>query len=189
MNKEQFIRSYVIISVIAGLYFLLAILLYQANFTTEIYAIVETGLFQVELTDYFDTIPVFNLPLVAFAVIFVINAVVAFVVLPGLETDKKPLKEVPYYNLLFSFLLVIGQIAFVFLIPDRINGVVRDLVFFTEFPVTSDILVRAININYLVAFVYVVYNILVLVQTGEPRDESKETVEEEEHLLAEFLKD
>jgi hypothetical protein len=153
------------------------------------YVVVETGLFQVELTDYFDTVPVFNLPLVAFAVIFVLNAVVAFVITPSLETEKQPLKEVAYYNLLFTFLLIIGQIAFVFLIPDRINGIPRDLILFTEFPITSDTLARAVNITYLVSFLYAVYNLIVLVQTGQPKEEDGDSVEEEENLLAEFLKD
>ena len=189
MNKEQFMRSYAVISLLAGVYFLIATLLYQSNFTTEIYAIVETTLFRVELADFFDTVVVFNLPIVAYAVVFVINAIVAFAILPGLETEKQPLKEVAFYNLVFSFVLILGQIAFVFLIPDRINGVPRDLVLFTEFPITSQTLVRAVNINYFVLFAYLVYNLLVLVQTGEPKEEEIDPVEEEENLLAEFLKD
>lgn len=199
MNKEQFMRWYTSLNVVVGLYFILAMLFYQLNFTTQYNVTVETSIFQVTLyyaeatyegpvTSY---IPILNVPLIAFLVIFVLHVLTLLFVTRGLETDKQPLKEVGIFNAIFTIVLIAGQFLFVLMIPDAINGVARDLVFFTEFPITANNLVRAFNIGYFVAFVYIVYNLIVLVQTRDISDTKKpqkESVEEEEQILRELLK-
>jgi hypothetical protein len=199
MNKEQFMRWYTSLNVVIGLYFILAALFYQLNFTTEYNVTVETSIFHVTL-NYVELtaqgpintyIPILNVPLIAYLVILVLHILTLVFVARGLETTKQPLKEVGIFNVIFTVVLIAGQLLFVAMIPEAINGVARDLVFFTEFPMTASNLVRAFNIGYLVAFIYVVYNLIVLVQTRDTNNRLKsehDDIEKEEEILRELLK-
>lgn len=190
MDKERLLRSYVTLSVVAGLYFLLASLLYQLQYTQSYNVLVETSLFQVELLSWPDIqVIIFNTPLVSYLVVLVLN--VAIVVLTwGVQIEKRALLETTYLNLLVSVLLVAGQLVFVAMLPDRINGTPRDLILFTEVPITLETVVRVVNVTYALAFFYLVYNLLVLVQTRDPRTEDmQDEIEEEEAILADLLKD
>lgn len=199
MNKESFMRWYTSLNVAVGLYFILAILFYQLNFTTQYNVTVETTILHVTMKFSEATfegpidsyIPILNVPLIAYMVVLVLHILTLIFVGRGLQTDKQPLKEVGIFNVIFTVVLIAGQLLFVAMIPEAINGIARDLVLFTEFPITASNLVRAFNIGYLVAFIYIVYNIVVLVQTkdssGKPKSE-KDSVEEEENILRELLK-
>jgi hypothetical protein len=189
MINEKTYRSYAKLSIFFGLFLLLDIMLYQSLYTQELYVMVNKSFFIVELDNYFNTIKVFNSPIIAYFLLLILNAVMV-IYSKKLETQKQPLKEVSVMNLTFTILLIIGQIFFVLMIPDTINGVPKDNVFFTLFPKKADSLVYAVNITYLVAFIYLVYNLIVVTKTAEPKEkEVIDSVEDEEKLLREFLKD
>jgi|GEM_PF-4934238 hypothetical protein len=191
MSKERLLKQYVKWSVLVGLYIILAEYLYQVLFTKEWNVEVQHGLFILHFDNFFDSKTMFNTPLVSFLMLFVLNVVV-LIITKGTKTEHKQLLEAPYLNTAFLFLLIVGQIAFTWMIPSRVNGVVRDMVFFTEFPLRMGEMAYAVNIMYLVGFLYVVYNLIIWSKIAEPKkintvDEHE--MEEEEKILRELLKD
>jgi hypothetical protein len=189
MDKQRLLRSYVTLSVFVGLYFLLAALLYQMRFTQNYNVLVETTLFEVRLNSVLGDVIIFNAPMVGYLVVLVLNVAIVIVTW-GTQIEKRSLLEASYLNLLVTVLLVAGQIVFITTLPERINGIARDVILFTEIPITADTFVRVVNVSYALSFFYVIYNLLVLVQTRDPKaPETEDDIEDEEAILAELLKD
>lgn len=194
MSKEQMIRSYVKLSVFIGIYFVLTVFLYRLNFGVELFGTVVKEAFTVTVVNYFGDTIVFNMPLVSFSLFFVFNLAVFVLLGRSLDSQDQALKEVSFMNTIFSIVLIVGQIMFVMMIPDLINGAIIERYLFTDFYTANDVFVRVINVNYIVSLLYIVYNMYILLKTmpekveKEPKNELDLELEEEQ-LLAQFTKD
>ncbi len=191
MSKEKILKQYVKWSVLVGIYILLAEYLYQLLLTKEWNVVVQHGVFVVRFENFFESKVMFNTPLISFILLFILNIVVV-VITKNNDVKNKELLEAPYMNSAFLFLLIIGQIVFTWMIPSNINGIVRDMVFFTEFPIRASEIVYAVNIVYLIGFIYIVYNLLIWSKTSEPKKRNtidEHELEEEEKVLKDLLKD
>ncbi len=191
MNKNRIVRSYVNFSIVIGLYLLLATFLYTYRFGTEFYGLVTVTFMNVNFETYYETIPYYNMPFVTYTIFFVFNLGILIFLGRGKTIKQKSLKEVSVYNTVFTVLMIASQIVYVYMIPDRISGTITDKFVFTEFAYTSDVLIRAINLNYVLALLYVVYNVYVSVTTMPAKDKqnnSKDKELDEDKLLDQFIR-
>lgn len=191
MNRTKIMRTYVNFSIVIGLYFLLAIFLYNNRLGSEFYGLVSVTLFNVNFETLFETITVFNMPLVAYFMFLWMNVLVFVLVGRYEEVEHQALKEVAIYNSILTLVMIAAQLVFIYAIPDRIGGLIENKYIFTDFHYTTNTIVRAFNFNYLLALAYIVYNMLVSVKTMPPKAENTteyvDEVMEEEALLKQFL--
>jgi len=191
MYETKRLRNYVKLSVFIGFYFLFTLFLFRLNFGTELYGTVEVSLFKITVVNVFGDNYITNLPLISFIGFFVFNSAVLFFFSRKTEVEDQLLKEIVVLNTAFTLILVVGQIIYVAMIPENINGILKEYYIFTDFPFTTDILVRAINITYVVSLIYIVYNMYVLVKTMPAKvdidpSEKVDIELEEEKLLRQF---
>lgn len=192
MNKTSIMRTYVHFSIVIGLYFLLAIVLYNDRFGTNFHGLVTVTLFQVHLETLYETITIFNMPLVSYSVFLVLNIVVFVVIGRHQDVTQQALRDVAIYNTLITVVMIASQIVFIYMIPERIGGLIDNKYLYTDFYYTSNQIVKAVNLNYILALVYIVYNMVVSITTMPPKEDAEEYVDEviqEEALLQQFLKE
>lgn len=193
MNSVKRLRNYVKLSVFVGIFFLFTVFLFRMNFGVELYGGVSVTLLQITVHNVFGDTYITNLPLISFMIFFVFNLLVFMFYSRKSEVDNPLLTEVVIINIALSLVLVAGQIVYIYMIPDSINGFVVERFIFTEFPITSDNIVRAFNVTYLLSVGYTIYNMYVLLKTMPPKVEIDDTNEvdielEEEKLLQQFTK-
>ncbi|QMS85700.1 hypothetical protein [Candidatus Xianfuyuplasma coldseepsis] len=191
MNKTSIMRTYVHFSIVIGLYFLLAIVLYNNRFGTNFHGLVTVTLFNVHLETLYETNTIFNMPLVSYFIFLVLNILVFVLIGRHKDVTTQSLRDVAIYNGLITVVMIASQIVYVYMIPDRIGGLIENNYLYTDFYYTSSRIVKAINLNYVLALIYVVYNMVVSITTMPPK-EDKEFVDEvlqEEALLQQFLKE
>jgi hypothetical protein len=88
--------------------------------------------------------------------------------------------------------MIAANIVYIYMIPDRISGAIVNKFIMMSFNYTATDIVNAINLNYVLSVLYIVYNIFVLIKTMPPKVETEEEtvdeVDEEEKLLESFIK-
>lgn len=190
MSNDTLMKRYVLSNVFIGFILLIMIFVYQGRFVGDQFVEVEQGVFSVTLASFFEDVTIFHTPLVAFLVVLAFQVFIYVMIGRQFNSEKEALNNVSLYNLLFSVVLLGGQLLFMVFLPDVISGTVRDLVLFTEFPSGGGAITNTINITYLIGFLYMMYNLVVLTLIREPREKNTvDQVLEEENLLREFLKD
>ena len=167
MDKYKFLRIYVNFSIIIGLLLLISTMIYTSQFILSFYGLVSKTLFQVTIDGFID-ITIFNTPLIIFAMLLVVNIIVMVRLGSVEEVEHKVLREVVAYNTLLTIMLVIGQVVFFLLIPERITGEIVNLFYAIKVPVKMDQFVYVINVNYILTITYVVYNIVVSMMSLPP---------------------
>jgi hypothetical protein len=177
MNKTLWMRRYLKISIVIGFLLLWNVNNYVNDFTNEIYGVVTKGFFQIKIENYFDTVTIFNLPMIVFFVLTIFNVLIQFYL--ATSTEENPsLKDVAFTNALITFAMLLGQFLFTTLVPDTINGVISNKIFFVEMPRLSTDIINVFNTNYVFAFGYILYNMYVLIKTMPPKEENDEGKEE-----------
>lgn len=176
MTKTIWMRRYVKLSIFIGFLLLWNVNHYINAFTSEIYGIVEKRLFVITIENYFDTVTVFNLPLIVFVVLTMLNGLIQLFV--SKDAEEGALRDVAVTNAIITSTMLLGHILFMVLVPDTINGVINNKIFFVEMPRLATDVVRVFNTNYVLAFGYILYNMYVLIQTMPPQEE--QTIELEE---------
>ncbi len=188
MKNNAQIRKYVILNIFIGLYFLVQTFIYTTGYTYAFNGTVEKTFFNVNLISLSNNVSFFNYPLVVFFVFTILNIIVGYIVSKQ-EDILQQLKEVAVINAVFTFTLMLGQILFVSLIPDIINGTGKDVIIYLELPRLSSDVVKVFNANYFLSFAFIVYNMFVLIKTVPEKtgpsefDLEFEQEREEEQLL------
>ncbi len=183
MSKERFLRIYAMLSVLVGLYFLVIAFLYSNAFPHEMYGTVEKTLFEVTLLYNVnqDTV-IFNTPLIVFFVFTILNSVVFIAMSRYEKLENNPLEDLPTVNTFLTLILVLGQVLIYIFIPDQINGLIKSNILFFKFPRLSNDIVTAVNITFLLSFLYIGYNAFAWIKTMPEELELITEFDEEEFI-------
>lgn len=178
MNRVVWMRRYVKLSIIIGFVLLWVVARYVNNFPSELYGEVHKSVFIIDIENYFGTVSILNLPLIVFVVISLGNLAIQFFVAKEID-EETSLKDVAITNTMVSVAMIFGQILFILLVPEIINGEINNRIFFVEMPRQIDNVVLVFNTNYVFAFGYVLYNMFILVVTMPPKEEQPEDIDVE----------
>ena len=169
MSKEKFLRLYVKISVVIGLLLFIWMLVFTNEFPNVFNGTIEKNIFGIVLNNSFiEPIFILNTPLIIFLSFFLLNLFFIFRVGNVDEVENKWLREVLSYNILLTVMMVIGQILFVIMLPEGIQGEVADKFLWIEMDIQYDVSVNVINVNYVLTLVLIIYNIFVGIKSAPP---------------------
>lgn len=188
MNKEQFLRLYSKISIFIG--FLLLIFVYffissfplSSSYPYGFHSLIETNVFTITFLNFTTDLSIVNTPLIVFITLLILNIYMFIRVGNTNEVEKKELQSVVFNNIIITLMLIIGQVAFVLMIPDSINGLVLNKVLFLTFHTGISDPVQIVFTSYLLTVLYIGYNIFVVLKTKEEK-----IVEEEEEYPSEMI--
>ena len=162
-DKELLLSIYNKLNVLIGLGIFLILVVYFSSFPEIMYGAVDKGIFSLDLTVSYDlhTI-IFNYPLVWFILFFLLNIGFLIVIQKGEKVESGIVFESIFYNIILSFLLIVAQLVFYYMIPESINGNIQIGLFQYGFDVLSDVVANGINFAYILATIYVFYNMFVV---------------------------
>jgi|GEM_PF-2396685 len=169
MSKEKFLRLYTVLSILIGGYLFLTMWFFVDKLPDLFYGVIDKNIFNITFGNFEPHIEVFNMPLVIYVSVLVINVGLIFTIGKTDDIEYKNLREVVKMNALLSALLVVGQIVFYLSIPDKVNGVIESNFLFVYITEMSDIITRVVNTNYIISLGYILYNIFVLI-SSIPKD-------------------
>lgn len=184
MNKENFLRLYSKISIFIGVLLFIFVIFFVSSFPlatkypTGFRALIETNVFTITLVNYSANITLMNTPLIVFMTLLILNIVMLIRVGDTKNIDEKPLQTVVFNNIIITMMLIIGQIAFVLMIPENINGIVQNRFLFVTFHSGTGTPVHVILASYVLTLVYIGYNIMVVNKT------KPEVVEEDSDIIS-----
>jgi hypothetical protein len=135
--------------------------IYTLNFPIEFYGTITKGIFNITFENYSGTFNIFNSPMIVFFILFVMNIVLIINLGDLKEIENKDLREVLIMNTFLTFIMILGQILFIVLVPNQINGLIEDKIIFINMPVLATNIVKVFNINYILAVIYIGYNMYV----------------------------
>lgn len=163
IDKEIIVKIYSKLSIVIGLGIFLVLIMYFNNLPELMYGPVEKGLFNIDFSiGYGENIIVANLPLVFFTVFFLYNLGMLIYTQTGDKMEANIITESMFYNTILSFLLIVAQLVFVYMVPESINGAIYIGLFQYEFVELNDLSTVGINFGYILALIYTFYNIFVL---------------------------
>ncbi len=161
MNKERFLRLYTKISIFIGFLLLLTTLSYALNFPIEFYGTITKNIFNITFENYSGTFNIFNSPMIVFLILLIMNIVLIINLGDLKEVENKDLREVLIMNTFLTVIMIFGQILFIVLVPNQINGIIQDKIIFISMPVLTTNVIKVFNVNYILAVIYVGYNMYV----------------------------
>lgn len=185
MNKENFLRVYNKLSILIGFLLLMFTFFFTNAFPKEYSSLTETNVFMIRFVSFFEDVSVSNTPLFIFATLAILNILMLVRVGNTEDVEAKPLQSLVFYNMILSLMLTVGQVAFVLMIPESVNGAILNRVLFITFHQGVGTPVHIVFSSYLLALTYFVYNIVVASKT---RLEVEDT-EDEEFLYARTIED
>jgi hypothetical protein len=163
LDKEIIANIYSKLSVVMGLGIFIILFMYFNNLPELMYGPVEKGMFNLDFSVGFEmNIIVFNLPLIFFTLLFLYNLGMLIYTQTGNKMEANNVTESMFYNTILSFLLIVSQFVFVYMVPDSINGIIEVGLFQYEFVELSDLSTKGINFGYILATIYTFYSIFVL---------------------------
>ncbi len=175
MTKTKVLRLYTFLSALIGITVFIFAMDYIANFTKcqlnfsqvigEFYGTIDKGITNITLEVYMNDLAIFNSIGLVTLIVLVLNVI--FMVAIG-NTDKvehKLLRDVFQINFIVSLVMFLGSVLFIFMIPDKVNGAITGHFIFVKMPVMSDETRYVVNVLYVAAIFYSVYNFLVLFKT------------------------
>ena len=163
LNKEMILNIYNKISIILGLAIFLVLFMYFNKMPESMFGTVDKGIFSLDFAvDLSTTTVVFNTPLIWFIFIFLINLGLLLYTQLGEKVTTGRITESVFYNTILSFLLIIAQLVFFYIIPESINGTISIELFQYEFVELADKSITGINFAYILASIYVFYNMVIL---------------------------
>ena len=141
MDKELIVNIYSKLSVVIGLGVFLILLMYFNNVPKVMYGAVEKGMLNLDFSVGLGVnVVVLNLPLIFFTVFFFYNLGMLIYTQTGDKMEANNITESMFYNTILSFLLVVSQFVFVYMVPESINGVIDIGLFKYEFVELNDLL-------------------------------------------------
>lgn len=176
MNKERFLRIYTKFSIFIGLLLILFVFIFSSSFPTEFKSLVETNVFSVTLVHFAGNIVILNTPLFIFLTLLLLNIYILLKVGDTNEVSEKPLQTVAFYNVIITLMLIIGQIAFVLMIPENINGLIQNRFLFYTFESGAGEGVLVLFGSYILAVIYFAYNTVVARKVRLPEEPEEEEI-------------
>lgn len=188
MNKDRNMRLYTNLSILIGFVLLLVTFIYLLRFPIEFYGVIETSLFNIEFSNYEGELDVFNFVLIFYLGVTLLNVLVWIFIGTSKDITKPQLKEVVVFNTMITLFMIASNVVFVLMMPNQVNGLIEDGFFYLSVPKVSSDIIKVLNFNYVLAFIYVFYNMYISVKTMPERVEKEEVEEEidEELYEAEF---
>ena len=187
MNKDRFIRMYLWLSIAV----VLLLVFLQVSFGTglmgeepSISGEITTSLFQYKFENIVLTIDVLNTPLIMYIAFTILTIVVAVYGLKKEPVKQKLVQDLLVYNGIISILLIVSNIVYMILFPDTVSGILEHNLFLTRVPVQGGSIVNVFNFTYLFMLVYIILNLVVLLQTKEKTFKEKK---DDTELDSEFL--
>ena len=163
IDKEALLSIYNKLNVFVGLGIFLVLVIYFNNFPETMYGAIDKGIFSLDLSVAYGTqVEVFNFPLVWFILFFLLNLGFLIFTQTGEKVESGAISESIFYNTILSFLLIVAQLVFYYIIPETVNGDIVIGLFQYDFDVLSDVVVSGYNFAYILATVYTFYNMFVL---------------------------
>jgi len=164
LDKEIILNIYSKLSVVIGLGIFIILFRYFNNFPELMYGPVVKGVFDLDFRVDFGSVTmiVANIPLVFFLVIFLYNLGMLIYTQTGDKMEANNITASMFYNTILSFLLIVAQLVFVYMVPESINGAIHIGLFQYEFVELNDLTITGINFVYILAIIYTFYNIFVL---------------------------
>ena len=189
MTKNNLMRWYTRLSVLLGFVLLVSIFAYIRLYTnadvygtgtdTAFHGTVEKALMNVTLVVYGADKIIFNTFGLFVLIVLAINLVILILFRNTDEIEDKELKTIHQYNFIVTLLMLVAQALFIFLIPETINGQIKDLFLVVQMPVLSDSISNVVNLNYVLTLFYIGYNIYVLAKTAPEKVVVEEDFDEE----------
>lgn len=163
IDKEIIANIYSKLSLIVGLGIFLILFMYFNKLPEFMYGPVEKGIMTLDFNigAAGNTI-VFNYPLIFFIVFFLYNLGMFIYTQTGDKMQANNIVASMFYNAILSFLLIVSQFVFVYMVPDTVNGFINVGLFQYEFVELSDLSTIGINFGYILAIIYTFYSIFVL---------------------------
>lgn len=162
-NKELIVNIYSKLSIVIGLGIFIVLLIHFNSFPELMNGVVDKGLFNLDFTiESAVHVEVFNLPLILFTALFLFNLGVLIYIITGKKVETNIVVESMFYNTILSFLLIVAQVVFYYMIPETINGAIEIGLYQYEFVELSDLSTTGINFGYILAAIYTLYSIFVL---------------------------
>ena len=163
IDKEIVLSIYSKLSVIIGLGIFVILLMYFGNLPEIMYGPIEKGLFNIDFNvEYGVNVIVFNLPLIFFTLFFLYNLGMLIFIQVGKKVEANATCESVFYITILSFLLIVSQLVFVYMVPENINGAIQIGLFQYEFVELNDLSTTGINFGYILATIYTLYSVFVL---------------------------
>jgi len=184
MNKEKFLRLYNRINIAFGVILLLFVILFIGQIPTVYAGVIEKNIFMIGIESISGIINIINAPLIVFISLFILN-IYLLIRVKDTTVKNKYLQSVIFYNVVLLLMLIVGHLVFYFSIPDSINGEVVNNFIYLRFQVRSDEFINVVNVDYLLASIYLIYNIFVAFKSPEV----KEKKFDEELYADQFYKD
>ena len=161
-SKMIVLNLYNKISLIIGLGIYLVLFLHFNKMPESMFGSVDKGIFYLDFAVEGQQVVVFNSPLVWFIGFFLLNLGALLFTQYGNKKETGLVVESMFYNTVISFLLIASQLAFFYMVPDSVNGIIDIGLFKYEFVELVDKSATGINFGYIFASVYVLYNIVVV---------------------------
>lgn len=195
MSKTKVLRLYTFISSLIGIGLLAVLFTYISKFTTidvlelgtlgSYYGEVSKGILNITFSNldvYSMTIieySIFNLFGIFALLVLVGNIVFAVIIGNTDEVEDKTLKEGYQYNILMSLTVLLGHVLFLVLVPSMINGQIVNKFFYLEIPKMANDIVFAVNINFVMLIVYILFNLIIFFKTAPERVREEDEFDEE----------
>ncbi len=177
MNKERFLRIYTKLNIYIGVLLILFVVIFMSTLPKEFNSLVETNVFSITFVQLSGNIVLLNTPLIVFITLLVLNLFLLFRVGDTSQVEEKPLQTVVFYNVIITLMLIIGQIAFVLMIPENISGLIQNRYILFTFQTGASSTVHVIFGTLALSIAYFVYNFIV------NRKVRIEEIEEEEEIF------
>jgi hypothetical protein len=182
MSKEKFLRLYVKLSIMIGIILFIWMFVFTNQFPPQFNGTVEKNIFAITLNNSFvGPKLILNSPLIVFISFLLLNIYFVFRIGNTEEVKNKWLKEVLFYNIILTIMMIMGQVLFAIMVPETIQGAITDHFVYLSMPMLNDSVVQVINVNYVMTIAMIIYNILVAWKSALP----KEKVVQEEIILQE----
>lgn len=170
MNKEKFLHLYNRVSIAFGVLILLFVVLFIAQFPNSYSGFIEKNLFKIGIESTTGVINILNAPLFIFLSLLVLN-IYLLIRMKDVTVENKYLQNTIFNNSVLILMLIIGHLVFYYSIPDSMNGTVVNNFVFLNFQVRSNEFLTVINANYIMAGVFLIYNLFVAYKSPNPKSE------------------
>ena len=121
MSKEHFLKVYTASQIVVGFFVIIFVSIFATQMpATAIGNVVPTFL-ALRIEEASGYYRVLNIPLFIFMSLLILNVFMMIRVKNTNEIEQKFLKNVVFYNTLLSFMLLLGHLAFLFMLPEGIS--------------------------------------------------------------------
>ncbi|AIO19318.1 hypothetical protein KQ51_01442 [Candidatus Izimaplasma bacterium HR1] len=176
MSKDSFLRLYTKLSIFIGFVMFIFVAFFVGRLGIVYKSLLEANIFGIKVLIMNNEFVIVNTPLIIFSSLLLLNIYMLIRVGNTKDVKQKFLQNVVFNNTFLVLLMIVGQIAFVLMMPDNINDpLVNRFVMITFYTGTNNPY-NVIFTSYILTLVYFIYNIVVSVKSPGPKLEETEEV-------------